>query len=95
MENVAIVQPTPQLKSKDFGGRKTSQRLAQSPTRSANIEGKIFIFFSTNKNYMDINFYFNFSGEYLCFAKKNTRSTSVQRATWTNVTTTTKNSSSL
>ncbi|XP_014211277.1 ras association domain-containing protein 8 [Copidosoma floridanum] len=40
MENVAIVQPTPQLKSKDFGGRKTSQRLAQSPTRSANIDAQ-------------------------------------------------------
>ena len=39
MENVAIVQPTPQLKSKEFGARKTSQRLAQSPTSTTNIDG--------------------------------------------------------
>ncbi|XP_001600782.1 ras association domain-containing protein 8 isoform X1 [Nasonia vitripennis] len=43
MENVAIVQPTPQQKSKEFGGRKTSQRLAQSPTRATNNEaGNIY-----------------------------------------------------
>ncbi|XP_011499711.1 PREDICTED: ras association domain-containing protein 8 [Ceratosolen solmsi marchali] len=42
MENVAIVQPTPQLKSKEFGSRKTSQRLTQSPTRTSNIDGNIY-----------------------------------------------------
>ena len=36
MENVAIVQPTPQLKSKEIGARKTSQRLSQSPTQTTN-----------------------------------------------------------
>ena len=40
MENVAIVQPTPQLKSKEFGSRKMSQRLAQSPTRTTSSDGK-------------------------------------------------------
>ncbi|XP_012275701.1 ras association domain-containing protein 8 [Orussus abietinus] len=33
MENVAIVQPTPQLKAKEFGTRKASQKPTQSPTR--------------------------------------------------------------
>lgn len=44
MENVAIVQPTPQLKSKEFGARKTSQRLAQSPTTSPNTDGNFIVF---------------------------------------------------
>lgn len=45
MENVAIVQPTPQLKSKEqFGARKTSQRLTQSPT-STNIDGILIEFY--------------------------------------------------
>ncbi|XP_014226989.1 ras association domain-containing protein 8 isoform X2 [Trichogramma pretiosum] len=39
MENVAIVQPTPQLKSKEIGARKTSQRFAQSPSSPSNIDG--------------------------------------------------------
>ncbi|XP_051161149.1 ras association domain-containing protein 8 [Leptopilina boulardi] len=38
MENVAIVQPTPQLKSKDFNMRKISQKTAQSPTRTTAAE---------------------------------------------------------
>ena len=51
MENVAIVQPTPHLKSKEFGARKTSQRLAQSPTRSTNVDGKCILYFPTIFNY--------------------------------------------
>ncbi|KAJ8688482.1 hypothetical protein QAD02_024277 [Eretmocerus hayati] len=42
MENVAIVQPTPQLQSQDFGARRTSQKLSQSPTTSSNREGGIY-----------------------------------------------------
>ena len=39
MENVAIVQPTPQLKSKEYYMRKNSlQKLSQSPTKSTGVE---------------------------------------------------------
>ncbi|XP_033207217.1 ras association domain-containing protein 8 [Belonocnema kinseyi] len=38
MENVAIVQPTPQLKSKDLNARKMSQKTAQSPTKTTAAE---------------------------------------------------------
>lgn len=42
MENVAIVQPTPQIKSKDFNARKMSQKTAQSPTRTTAAECNYF-----------------------------------------------------
>ncbi|XP_020280431.1 ras association domain-containing protein 8 isoform X2 [Pseudomyrmex gracilis] len=38
MENVAVVQPTPHLKSKDLNIRKNVQKPAQSPTRGSNNE---------------------------------------------------------
>lgn len=54
MENVAVVQPTPHLKSKDLSIRKNIQKPAQSPTRGANTESKCH---SLNYNLYFINIY--------------------------------------
>lgn len=43
MDNVAVVQPTLHLKSKDLNTRKSVQKSIQSPTRVGNTEGKFFI----------------------------------------------------
>lgn len=43
MENIAVVQPTLHLKSKDLNIRKNIQKPAQSPTRGTNTESELFI----------------------------------------------------
>lgn len=40
--NVAVVQPTPHLKSKDLNIRKNIQKPAQSPTRGSNTESEYY-----------------------------------------------------